>query len=167
MTTSPTWIVCEGAGTWTAGLRASFAREPAAEPKPRLSEPRTLGELKDRLTDSACQLVLIEFRPDNLGEALQFVARTIPQQLRFVALLAIDLDHLPADNSSTDRSTSSLADLLWEIGAIEVIESPRQASRLIPLHSCLTAACSKETGVVTERPGLADWAWSCIPWQDA
>ena len=167
MAISKSWVVCELTGSWAAALRASFARQLPVQSRPRLSETRTLDGLREQLNDAECQLVLIEFRLDNLSEALQLSARATQRQFRFAALLSAESNHTPADSSSAKPGSSSLANLLWEIGALEVIDSPRQVNRLLPLHSSLLAAASKEAGVAAERPSFADWAWSCIPWQDA
>jgi hypothetical protein len=121
---------------------------------PRLYEVRTLGELSTSLDEDRRDLALIEVGPGDLTEVLQLLVRRRPQ-LEFVALL----------NHSDDQSPA-IADLLWEMGAREVVESPRRLGGLLCLQNRLLSACGERTGGVGERQSFADWAWSTVPWQE-
>ena len=149
------WIVCEQSGRWAAAMRVACARLPKAHPMPRLYEVRTLRELSTLPDEHGRDLALIEVGPGNLTEVLQLLVRCRSQLSQFVALLGN-----PADQAQP------IAELLWEVGALEVVESPRQLGGLIALQNRLAAARGPSVGGVDERQSFADWAWSTLPWQD-
>jgi hypothetical protein len=150
------WIVCEQSGRWAAALRVACSRQIDAQPMPRLYEVRTLGQLSTDLDEQGRDLTLIEVGPGNLTEVLQLLVRRGSRLSQFVALL-----NDPADQSPP------IADLLWEMGALEVVESPRQLVGLLALQNRLRAARRPIGGGVDERRSFADWAWSTLPWQDS
>ncbi len=164
------WIVCEQSGRWAAALRMSLARKPLTQPRPRLHETRSLREFAELLDNSTCHLALVEIRTENLNEALQLLTHNLPRRFRFAALLEnLPLQRRFGDDLHETRLSSlpSLPDLLWEIGAVEVLHSPRQSERLTTLHSRLLANLGTDASSAAGPPALADWAWSAIPWQDA
>jgi hypothetical protein len=123
---------------------------------PRLHEVRTVGELAKQLDENGRDLVLIEVGVGNLTEVLQLLVRRRSQFSQFVALL----------DSPSDQS-QPIAELLWEAGALEVVESPRQLAGLLALQNRLAAARRHRGNGVDERQSFADWAWSTLPWQDS
>jgi hypothetical protein len=150
------WIVCETSGRWAAAMRVARSRSPNVQPLPRLYEVRTLGELATQLDEDRLDLVLIEVGTGSLTETLQLLVRRRPQISKFVALL-----------DSAAYQSQALAELLWEVGALEVVESPRQLAGLLALQNRLAAARSPLGNRVDERQSFADWAWSTLPWQDS
>ncbi len=143
-----------------------MARQPKVVSKPRLHETRSLSELAEQFGNSACQLALVEVRSENLNELLQLLSRSTPVQFRFVALLENPPEQPRPGGTLSKASSISLVDLLWEIGAVEVLYSPRQIECLITLHSRLLASLGTDASGAAP-PTLADWAWFAIPWQDA
>ena len=164
------WVVCEDSGRWVAALRITFARLSKVQPTPRLYEVRSLGELSAHLVEHECDLTLIEVGRKNLTDVLQLLMRRGPQHGQFVALLE-DEDTVPHRHSVIttpgEPDSQEVADLLWEVGAAEVVKSPRQLCGLLGLHSRLVAARGPVTVGVGAGQSLADWAWSTLPWQDA
>jgi hypothetical protein len=157
------WVVCEKSGRWTAGLRTVFASLPENQAPPRLYEVRTLGELSVRLDEHPFALALIEVGQENLTEVLQFFLRRGRSSAQFVALL--DPERNSTATPGREPSIQPIADLLWEIGAADVVESPRRLHRLVALHNRITAPCRFNSGLVA-RESFTDWAWSKLPWQD-
>jgi hypothetical protein len=166
MLTAQTWIVCEKSGRWTAALRTAFARLPEVQPPPRLREVRTLDELSSYLEEHGHDLALIEAGGGNLTAVLQLMVRRGPMATQFVALVD-DADIQPRHPAiTTGNGTQPIVDLLWEAGAMEVVESPRQLNGLLALHDRLSAAHGTINSGVNESQSFADWAWSTLPWQD-
>jgi hypothetical protein len=161
------WIVCERSGRWTAALRIAFSRLAEAQTIPRLYEVRTLGELLTHLDEHGCDLALIEVGMENLAEVLQLLMRSGARLAQCVALLEDSHDQRrQSAAASHEPDTQPIADLLWEAGAAEVVESPRQLRGLLALHNRLAAARGPIMGGVAERQSFAEWAWSTLPWQD-
>lgn len=154
------WVVCEVSSRWVVALRVAFARLSKTQPIPRLYEVRTLGELSMHLDEHGCDLMLVQVGHGNLSEMLQLLTRREPRISQFVALLEIAVD----EPNSPGRQ--SVADLLWEMGAADVVDSPRQLRGLLGLRNRLAAARGPITSGLAERQSFADWAWSTLPWQD-
>jgi hypothetical protein len=150
------WIVCEQSGRWAAAMRVARSRLPNVHPMPHFYEVRTLGELATQLDENGRDLALIEVGIGNLTEVLQLPLRRRSQLSQFVALL----------ETSADQS-QTIAELLWEVGVLEVVESPRQLAGLFALQNRLAAGCRPIRGGVDDRQSFADWAWSTLPWQDS
>lgn len=113
-------------------------------------------------------MALIEVGHKNLTEVLQLLVRRGPRLTQFVALLQDAPDQASLPTAMTDESARQpVADLLWEVGALEVVESPRQLGGLMVLLDRLAAARGTNVKRVAERQLFADWAWSTLPWQDA
>ena len=160
------WVVCEQSGRWVAALRIAFARFSKMQPTPRLYEVRSLGELSPHLDEHDCDLTLIEVGRTNLTDVLQLLVRRRPQRCQFVALLEDTVPHrYPVVTAPGKSDTQEFADLLWEVGAAEIVKSPRQLRGLLELHSRLAAARGPVTVGVSVGQSLADWAWSIVPWQ--
>jgi hypothetical protein len=161
------WVVCEQSGRWSAWLRVAFGRLPGAGSSLRLLEVRTLRELLAHSDDRPCDLSLIEVGPENLTEILQLLVRRDPRLDRFVALLEGigDQPHMPIARAG-EPIGGSIADLLIEAGAIDIVESPRQLRGLMALHNRLWTIRRSSTSGVAEAQSFVDWAWSTIPWQD-
>jgi len=161
------WIVCEESGRWTAALRMAFARLPEPGSVPRLYEVRTLGELSAHLDENGHDLALIEVGRENLTEVLQLLVRRGSQLAQFVALLEEPApQQSPAAVIHGEPGTHPVADLLWEVGAADIVESPRQLRGLLALHSRLVAGRGPFMRGFAERQSFATWAWSTLPWQD-
>ena len=167
MLTVKKWVVCEKSGRWAAALRTTFERLPKGQSMPRLHEVRTVEGLSTQLDAPGRHLALIEVGRNNLAEVLQLLVRRGPRLAQFVALLedASDQSRSPAVIDG-EPSVKPVADLLWEMGAAEVVESPRQLGGLLALHDRLAAALSSNIDGVAERQSFVDWAWSTLPWQD-
>jgi hypothetical protein len=162
------WIVCEESGRWVAALRIAFARLAKTHTAPRLYEVRSLGELSPHLDEHECDLTLIEVGRKNLTDVLQLLVRRGSQPGRFAALLDDTIPHRYPVIATPDKSdTQEFADLLWEVGAAEVVESPRYLRGLLRLHSRLAAAHGPVTDGVGIVQSFGDWAWSTLPWQDS
>jgi hypothetical protein len=161
------WVVCEESGRWTAALRMAFARLPKARSTPRLYEVRSLGGLSTHLDKNGRDLTLIEVSRENLTEVVQLLMRRGPRLSQFVALLeeAAPRRHTAAAIHG-EPGTQPIADLLWEAGAADVVESPRQLRGLLSLHNRLDTVRSPILGSFAERPSFSDWAWSTLPWQE-
>jgi len=167
MLTAQKWVVCEQSGGWTAALRATFARLSKRRPPPRLYEVRTLRELSDHLNDQGCDLALIEVGRRNLTAVLQMLMHSGSPCRQFVALLEQEADppH-PSLGVSDESNTQLLADLLWETGVADVVESPRQMRGLLALHDRLAAVRHAKIGAANAPEAFAHWAWAMLPWQD-
>jgi hypothetical protein len=150
------WIVCEQSGRWAAAMRVACSRQSNVQPMPRLYEVRTLGELATHLDEHGSGLTLIEVGTENLREVLQLLVRRRWQFCQFVALL-----------ENVAHQSQPIADLLWEVGVLEVVESPRQLVGLLALQNRLATVRRPIGGGVDERQSFADWAWSTLPWQDS
>ena len=161
------WVVCEESGRWTAALRMAFTRLPETGSAPRLYEVRTLEELSTQLDENGRDLALIEVGRENLTAVVQLLLRRGPRLSQFVALMKeVTSQRRAAAAIHGEPGTLPIADLLWEAGAADVVESPRQLRGLLALHNRLAAVHSLHLGSLAERPSFADWAWSTLPWQD-
>jgi hypothetical protein len=161
------WMICEKLHRWTPALRVAFSRLAIAQTAPRLHEARTLGELSTQSDEHGCDLVLVEADRHNLSEVLQLLAHRRLHAPRVVALLA-DIGpqrHAPASIAG-EPTTQAVTNLLWEAGAVEIVESPRQICRLLALHNRLVVARASITVDSVEPQSFAEWAWSTLPWQD-
>jgi hypothetical protein len=154
MPKSTKWIVCEESGRWTAAIRTAFVRLQAQTRSPRLYEVRSLAEASAYLDESTHSLILVEVIATNLVGSLVLLRRCEAHLVPFVALLG-----------ETSRRPH-LADLLWEAGATEVVESPRELRGLIALHQRISSAAGFAAANLLDRESFADWAWSTLPWQD-
>jgi hypothetical protein len=163
MLTAQKWVVCEHSGRWTAALRTAFARLPNARRVPRLYEVRTLGELSICLDERPHDLTLIEVAPQSRIEIIAFLTRRGPLLGPFVALLGSVAER---PDPIIEKSGEAAADLLWEMGAAEVVESPRQLRGLVALHDRLLTARGPDSPGLGNRHSFAEWAWSTLPWQD-
>ncbi len=167
MSSSSKWIVCEQTGRWTAALRTAFARLPNHQSKPRLSEVRTLAELSTYMGEHGNRLVLIEVRRGNITDVIDFVGRRGSQLVHFVALVDGALCQRDQTTAKPRELTlQRVVDLLWETGAVEVVESPRHLHGLLALPSRLATTAISNVHGLAERQSFADWAWSTLPWQD-
>ncbi|HMC10943.1 MAG TPA: hypothetical protein VKH44_06620, partial [Pirellulaceae bacterium] len=91
-----------------------------------------------------------------------------PQLGQFVPLLEDTVPHRHSVITTLgEPDLQQVADLLWEAGAAEVVQSPRELCGLLGLHSRLAAARGPLTVGVGVSQSLADWAWSTLPWQDS
>jgi hypothetical protein len=168
MAVAQKWVVCEESGRWVAALRIAFARLSKVQPTPRLYEVRSLAELSPHLDEHECDLTLIEVGRKNVSDVLQLLVRRGSQPGQFVALLEDAVpNRRPVAATPGEPGTQEFADLLWEVGAAEVVESPRQLHGLLGLHSRLATARGPVTVGVGIDQSLADWAWSTLPWQDS
>src|SRR4051794_30020255 len=123
MAVAQKWLVCEQSGRWAAALRSTFLRLWNGQSTPRLYEVRTIVDLLTHLGESRPNLVLIEVGRENLTEVLQLLVRRGPRHFRFAALLQDAQKEASLPTAKMDESVGhSLADLLWELGALEVVE---------------------------------------------
>jgi hypothetical protein len=112
-------------------------------------------------------LALFEVGRENLTEILQLLMRRGRQLGQFVALLEeTGPSRQAAAGIISEPGMQPIADLLWELGVVEVVESPRQLNGLLALHDRLAAARSPMIGGTAERRSFNDWAWSTLPWQE-
>src|SRR5215208_3174706 len=119
------WIICEESGRWTAAMRVVFSRQPKAQTAPRLYEVRTLGELSAHMYEYGCDLALVEVDQQNLTDVLELLKRRGPRAPHVVALLGdVGTQRRAAAAITLDPSMQTVADLLWEAGAAEIVESP-------------------------------------------
>jgi hypothetical protein len=118
------------------------------------------------LDENGRELALVEVRRENLTEVLQLLVRRGSYLPQFVALLEETALQQHAAAMRGELGTQPIADLLWEAGAADVVESPRQLRGLLALHSRLAAAQSSIVDSFAERQSFSDWAWSTLPWQD-
>ena len=160
------WVVCEQSGRWSAALRVAAARWLKGGPTLRLHEVRTLGELSSHLEEHGSDLALVEVGRENLTDVVQLLMRRGPRLSQFVALLDEASPSRQAAAGISEPDTQPLADWLWELGALEVVESPRQLRGLLALHHRLAAARGPSMNGAAARESFAEWAWSTVPWQD-
>jgi hypothetical protein len=147
------WLICEESGRWAAALRMAFGRSHHVSSRPRLIEVRSLTELADLSREREADLALIEVGTANVTQVLDFAVRLNAQGTPFVALLK--------DTAERVR----LADLLWEIGAVEVVSSPRDLRGLLELYTRLAAHSPVRPDKDFDQQAFTDWAWSLLPWQ--
>jgi hypothetical protein len=147
-----TWIVCESSGRWSAAFRIAFAGLRNNRIALRLSEVRSLSDLKGRVDERPYDLILVEVGESNLAEVLETLNNLPMLSGQFVALV--------------DDTICGAMDVLWEAGAIEVVESPRQLRGLLAIGNRIAAAKTATRGGPAERQSIADWAPSMLPWQD-
>jgi hypothetical protein len=90
-----------------------------------------------------------------------------PRSHQFGALLEKDIDRPRLPVGQTNESVALLvADLLWEMGAADVVESPRQLRGLLALHDRLSNVRHSRIGAAVAPEPFTDWAWMALPWQD-
>src|SRR3954468_15735489 len=161
------WVVCEELGRWTGALRVAFLRWPKTQTAPRLYEVRTLGELSTQSDEHGCDLALVEVGRQNLAEVLKLLVHRGPRASQLVALLEdVGAQGHAAAAIAGDPSAQAIGDLLWEVGAVEIVESPRQMGRLLALHNRLVVARGSIPVDFVESRSFAEWAWSTLPWQE-
>jgi hypothetical protein len=148
-----TWLISEESGRWAAALRVAFDRSTNVAARPRLIEMRNLTELVAQPNEPGADLVLIEVGAANVARALEVAARWKSLGTPFVALLQDPVEHL------------RLTDLLFEAGAAEVSQSPRDLRGLLELHTRTSGRSRMAVSTSFERQSLTDWAWSMLPWQ--
>jgi hypothetical protein len=157
-----TWVVCEQSGRWVSALRLAIARRPNERLTPRLYEVRGLPELLSLLKERTIELSLVEVGRANLADVLELLAEgRLTRSSRNVALL----DRSICETNSAERRAAS--DALWEAGAVDVVESPRNLVRLFALGERLADLSGKSGHNSLDRQAVAEWAWSLLPWQDA
>lgn len=147
------WLICEESGRWAAALRIAFDRSEHIPLPPRLTESRNLAELSNPPSERQADLVLLEVGTTNAAQVLEFAARLGVEGTPFAALLK--------DALQSDR----LTDLLWEVGAAEVVSSPRDLRGLLELYGRSTAHSRAGLGKSLDNQSVADWASSLLPWQ--
>jgi hypothetical protein len=163
-----TWILCESSSRWATALRTAFARWRSDQIAPRLFEVRDLPDFKGYVNDQPYDLALVEVGKSNLADVLGVLAGHSSPECRFVALIDNTLYGVQVDDvASRDFGPQRIADVLWEAGATEVVESPRQLRGLLALGNLVAAAAATSGGGSAESQSIADWAWSRLPWQDA
>jgi hypothetical protein len=161
------WVVCEESGRWAAAIRVAFSRWPKAHTTPRLYEARTLGELSSQSDEHGCDLALVEVDRWNLTHVLELLERRGPRAAQIVALLQdVGTQRHAAAAITGEPSMQAVADLLWEAGAVEIVESPRQMCRLSALHNRLAVAQGSIVRNFVEPQSFAERAWATLPWQE-
>lgn len=147
------WLICEESGRWAAALRTAFGRRDDAWSRPRLTEVRNLAELANLPREREANLILMEVGTARVTRVLDLAARLNSQGVPFVALLKDAAERAP------------LGDLLWEIGAVEVVSSPRDLRGLLELYTRLAARSPVGSDKHFDQQSFTDWAWSVLPWQ--
>ena len=155
MPTSNPWIVCEKSGRWAAALRVTVGREKAFNLAPHILEVRNSAELDEAMNNRSASLGFVEVCPDNLGAVLEMLTNSPHQNVRYVALL---------DDALTGHQL--VADVLWEAGAAEVIDSPRRMRPALKLAELTAARHAKLPTRTSKLESIAERAWAALPWQD-
>ncbi|HEX5471639.1 MAG TPA: hypothetical protein VFW73_07115 [Lacipirellulaceae bacterium] len=162
------WIVCEQSGRWTAALRIAFARTSLANLAPPLYEVRSLAELTARLDEHRDSLGLIEVRQANFAEVLELLVQSVTGRPSwFVALLDDSLWQGDVTDSARIGHKQEVADMLWEAGVVDVVDSPRRLKGLLELPGRVAAARRPMVRPSANSQTFSEWAWSLLPWQDA
>jgi hypothetical protein len=149
---SPSWIVCERTGRWTAALRQAIDRslQKRTYPIPQhIRETRSLADFEAACSERPATLSLLEVRIEIFAAVLDLLSSESTRRMPIVALL-----HEPL-----------LADALREAGALAVIDSPRRIASVVELATQISA--NQSHLLVAEFISIADWAWAALPWQDA
>lgn len=162
------WLVCERTGRSAAALRIAVARDAARRRNDRnihrIKEFRGLRELSESLPNDHPAIALVEVGEENLADVVEFLSGQHNKHLRFVALKDESL-RKSADNTKLivpDRDFVS--NTLFEAGAVDILETPRQISRLLPLAARLAQADS----CFSKSPrdySIAEMAKLALPWQ--
>jgi hypothetical protein len=155
MPTSNPWIVCEKSGRWAAALRVALGRDRAISLAPRILEVRNLAEFDAAMHNQKAPLGFVEVRPDNLGAVLELLTNSSLQNVRYVVLL---------DDALTGHPL--VADVLWEAGAAEVIDSPRRMHPALKFAERTAAVQTTLSAHTNELESIAERAWAALPWQD-
>jgi hypothetical protein len=155
MPTSNPWIVCEKSGRWAAALRIALDQETSIVHGPRILEVRSLAELDAAMNKRSARLGFVEVRPDNLGAVLEILTNGPHQNVRYVALL---------DDALAGHQL--VADVLWEAGAAEVIDSPRRMRPVLKFAELTAAVHTILPARTNELESIAERAWAALPWQD-
>lgn len=167
MPTLNAWIVCENSGRWTAALRVALDRQTTnAVATPRISEVRSLAELDAAMNAHVAALGFVEARSDNLAEILELLTKGRRRKARFAALLDESLRRQTSMASLQYADSPFVADALWEAGAAEVIDSPRQICAALKFAELHAAWCTKLTAPTRELESISKQAWAALPWQD-
>ena len=156
------WIVCEESGRWTAALRMAFSQLPKSPIRAapvRSANAWGTFETLGRVWMRSCA------RRSRTGEsnggsstagASGAAARPIRRSFGDVGLSGEATAAIPGE-----PDTQPVADLLWEVGAVEVVESPRQLGGLLALHRS-PGGCSRpdhrrlRRTPIVRRLGLVD-----------
>ncbi len=173
--TASRWILCEQSTRWAAALRLELSRTAAETPwRPTLHEVRSLSELTSELGRYPDSLVLFEVTLETLEATLSWLvsATNRGEQSAAIALLdhpRNDLSHhqLFDESSSASRHRDIAATALREVGAMDVIDSPRQVGLVLAAGQ---RHAKKMRSYASRQPdaenSLESWAWSLLPWQD-
>jgi hypothetical protein len=162
------WIVCERRGQWAAAMRMAVARGPAEAPDaPRMYEVRSLDELNERLAVRPDSLALIELHAGNLPHVLNWAStrRKMHPNGRFIAFMDRALESEDAPGALPVNRRSRLVDMLLEAGAVEIVFSPRQVQRILPIAYRHAETWNTRRLARSTHESIEDWAWSLVPWQ--
>lgn len=171
MPASNPWIVCESSGRWAATLRLALVREGAAHGCPglprRIQEVRSLAELGSAMRENRTALGLVEVRSENLAAVLELLSWGWQRNVRLAALLDESPRRQPFGVNSRRSSHQDATDALCEAGALAVIETPRQISKLFAAAARQLAFRTRILELKGDPTSIADRAWAALPWQDA
>lgn len=166
-----TWIVCEPDGRWTAAIRTAFARRQRGELGPRVVEVRTIDELNSQLDAKSPALALVVVCESNLTAVLRLLLGC--ERSRQLVAVALDpslyrpVESATAGRNGSEDSGRELRDLLWEAGAAEVVESPRNVGGLTALYDRLSVIGKPASARGAASQRLVEWATSLLPWQES
>jgi hypothetical protein len=155
MANTPSWIVCEASGRWTAALRISLVRQKVGSSGDQIQEVRTLPDLTSAVQESPAAIALLEVQPDNLAASMTWFCHGWLRGNRAVALLGANV------------AAVEVAEALLEAGALAVIESPRHLAGAINLAGRVAVSRSTHTNKSGLTFSIAEQAWASLPWQDA
>lgn len=163
------WMIYERTSRWAPALRVAVTNPTHVKRSgigpTRIKEFRTLAQLTQSLPNSRPSLGLVEVYDDNVAEALDFFSTHNARHLSFVALMDVSLRMSSGKRSSIGRDHDFISDALFEAGAVDVLKTPRQIARLLPVAARLAQAGS----CFAKRAGddsIAEMAKLALPWQD-
>ncbi len=137
--------------------------ESASETPPTPRRPGFL--LSNSLPKDHPAIVLVEVGEENLADVLEFFSTQRDQNLRFVALMDDSLGKSAGNTKSIVYDRDFICDALCEAGAADILQTPRQIARLLPLAVRLAQANSC-FGKPARDDSIAEMAKLALPWQD-
>jgi DNA-binding NtrC family response regulator len=134
-------IICERSGDWAIAWKRLLSGAALG-----IAETRSLAQCGEELAASPASVVALEIRPDNLSPAIAALVEWSLEfpSARFIAISA--------------RGSEALEPLAREAGALYVVYSPVQLSRVVPLVRRHLARAPQPAMTLREA------IWARLPW---
>lgn len=139
----PRVILCERSGNWAIALRRHLPADST------LRQTRGLGEILGELAQSPAALVLVELTGRNCLGVLTLLEQMAGRYPRSATVVL------------AQRPTEEQRWLMYEAGAVHVVDSPREVGPLAALARRHFARSPAAPAPLAER------IWQQLPWADA